>query len=174
LPGSDPAICRASFASRPMPGRWPRWGRLRGICRWPVGGVVRALAPWGTPLEPTTILDLSDCSLFSMSWHDPPGCGCMSRRWGAVRAAGSPGSGHWRWWARSGPNRSHSSSSAQMAQRPPDTSTLRLCTQPQRCHLSTVAHGMVNRRATSVNQYSCTGRTRDSPIDRGREPCRPR
>src|SRR5438128_6930600 len=135
LPSSDPAICRASFSSRPIPGRCPLWGRLRGICRWPVVGVVRALSPWGTPLEPTTILDSPDCSLFSMSWHDHPGCGCMSRRLGAVRAAGYPGSGHLRWWARSCPNRSHSSASAQMAQRPPDTSTLRLCTQPQRCHL---------------------------------------
>src|SRR6266446_5423408 len=131
LPGSALAICRASFSSRPIPGRCPLWGRLRGIFRWPVVGVVRALSPWGTPLEPTTILDLSDCSLFSMSWHDHPGCGCMSRRLGAVRAAGYPGSGHLRWWARSCPNRSHSSSSAQMAQRPPDTSTVRLCTQPK-------------------------------------------
>src|SRR5207237_6509773 len=34
-------------------------------------------------------------------------------------------------------------------QRPPDTSTLRLCTQPKRCHLYKVAHGMVNHRAKS-------------------------
>src|SRR5262249_25278588 len=61
LPGSDPALCRASFSSRPSPGRCPLWSRLRGICRWPVVGVVRALSPWRTPLEPTTILDLSDC-----------------------------------------------------------------------------------------------------------------
>src|SRR4051794_8437999 len=61
-----------------------------------------------------------------------------------------------------------------MAQRPPDTSTLRLCTQPKRCHLYKVANGMVNHRAKSVNQYSCTRRTLDPTIDRGREPCRPR
>src|SRR5262249_18293752 len=60
----------------------------------------------GLLLEPTTILDLSDCSLFSVSWHDQPGCHCMSRRLGTVRAAGDPGAGHLRWWARSCPNRS--------------------------------------------------------------------
>src|SRR5262249_31574941 len=129
------------------------------------GGLLWSLLPF---------LTYQIAPLFSMSWHDQLGCGCMSRRLGAVRAAGYPGSGHLRWWARSCPNRSNSSSSAQMAQRPPDTSALRLCTQPKRCHLYKVAHGIVNRRAKSVNQYSCTWRTLDSSIDRGREPCRPR
>src|SRR3989475_4882180 len=55
LPGRDPAICRASFSSRPIPGRCPLWDRLRGICRWLVVGVVRALAPWWTPLGPAFI-----------------------------------------------------------------------------------------------------------------------
>src|SRR5437870_6963961 len=77
LPGSDPAICRASFSSRPIPGRCPLEGRLPGIGRGRVVGGVRALAPWGTPLEPTTILDLSDCSLFSMSCVVHGGWGCM-------------------------------------------------------------------------------------------------
>ena len=52
LPGSAPAICRASFSSRLMPSRCPLWGRLQGIYRWLVVGVVRACAPWWTPLEP--------------------------------------------------------------------------------------------------------------------------
>ena len=56
VPGSDPALWRASFSSRPMPGRCPLWGRLPGICRWLVVGVVRALAPGGTPWEPAAVL----------------------------------------------------------------------------------------------------------------------
>ena len=51
VPGSDPAICRANFSRRPSPGRYPLWGRLPGIGRWRVVGVVLALLPWCTPLE---------------------------------------------------------------------------------------------------------------------------
>src|SRR5215471_9923863 len=31
---------------------------------------------------------VSECSLFSMSWHSYPGCGAISRRLGAVSACG--------------------------------------------------------------------------------------
>ena len=55
-PGSDPALCRASFLSRPILGRCPRWDHLPSICRGLVGGGVRALAPGGPPLEPTAVL----------------------------------------------------------------------------------------------------------------------
>src|SRR6266567_6964855 len=56
LRGSDPAIYRANFSSRPLPDRCPRWGHLPGIGRWLVVGVVRACAPWWTPLEPAAVL----------------------------------------------------------------------------------------------------------------------
>ena len=55
-PGSDPAIGSANFARRPMRGRWPLWGHLPGLCRWPVVGVVLARASWWPPVEPAALL----------------------------------------------------------------------------------------------------------------------
>jgi hypothetical protein len=67
LPGSAPAMCRATFSSRPMPDRCPLWGRLPGIGRWPVVGVSLALSsrwpPVGLPAGWPAY------SLFSRSWH---------------------------------------------------------------------------------------------------------
>jgi hypothetical protein len=89
-PGSAPAMGRANFASRPLPGRCPLEGRLPGLGRWPVGGVVRALAPWWTPLGPAVrrarllcVLDIMARSCWLVRPIRPP-------PWGAAYTAPAP------------------------------------------------------------------------------------
>lgn len=82
LRGSDPAMCSANCSSRPRPDRGPLWGHLPGIWRWLVVGVVRALSPWGTPVEPAAIgviwlfvlSVMAQASRLVRPTRPPPGC----------------------------------------------------------------------------------------------------
>ncbi len=75
-------MCRANFSRRPILDRCPLEGHLPGIGRGRVVGVVRALAPWGTPLEPAAIrarpLFVLDVMAQSSRWVKPikPPLGC--------------------------------------------------------------------------------------------------
>src|SRR5262245_35385706 len=70
---------------------------LYGVaCKVSVDGSLSALFGHGRHggLLWNLLRHLLDRSLFSMSWHNYLGCGCMSRRWGVVSACGERGSGH--------------------------------------------------------------------------------
>src|SRR5919198_5452859 len=48
-------MCRANFSSRPIPCRYPLWGRRPESGQWLVVDVVLALLPWWTPWGPPAI-----------------------------------------------------------------------------------------------------------------------
>ena len=61
-PRSDPAMCRANFSSRPMPGRCPLWDRRQDSGRWPVLDVVLARSSWWTPVGRLAYCQMAICS----------------------------------------------------------------------------------------------------------------